>query len=116
MAEKTIFQRIADHEIPADIVHEDEICVCFRDINPLAPAHLLLVPRKPIPRLASADPEDAEILGHLMTVIRAIAEKEGFAEDGFRLIANNGPHAGEEVPHLHFHILAGKPLGPMVSK
>jgi histidine triad (HIT) family protein len=116
MAEKTIFQRICDHEIPADIVHEDDVCVCFRDINPLAPVHLLLVPRKPIARLAAATPEDAAILGHLMAAISEIAAKEGFAEDGFRLIANSGPHAGEEVPHLHFHILAGKPLGPMLGK
>ena len=116
MAEKTIFQRIADKEIPADMVHEDDVCVCFRDINPQAPTHLLLVPRKPIPRLASVDPEDAEILGHLMTVVRRIVEKEGIAESGFRLIANNGPNAGEEVPHLHFHIMGGKPLGPMLAR
>lgn len=116
MAETTIFERIAGGEIPADIVYQDEHCICFRDINPQAPVHLLLVPRKPIPRLAAAAPEDHAVLGHLMVKARAIVEQEGIAEGGFRVIINNGPHGGEEVPHLHLHILGGKPLGPMLSR
>ena len=116
MAEKTIFERIADGEIPADIVYQDEHCVCFRDINPQAPVHLLLVPRKPIPRLAAATPDDHAVLGHLLVKVGAIAEREGIAESGFRVIVNNGLDAGEEVPHLHLHLLGGRPLGPMLAR
>lgn len=116
MAEKTLFQRIADGEIPADIVYQDEHCICFRDINPQAPVHLLLVPRKPVPRLAAAEPADHAVLGHLMVKARTIAEQEGIAASGFRVIINNGPDGGEEIPHLHLHLLGGKPLGPMLSR
>ena len=110
MADKTLFQKIADGEIPAEIVFEDDQCVCFRDINPQAPVHLLLVPKKPIPRIAEADAEDQELLGHLMARVREIAAQEGIAEDGFRVVINNGPHGGEEVPHLHIHLLAGRKM------
>lgn len=110
MAEKTLFQKIADREIPADILHEDDLCICFRDINPQAPIHLLIVPRKPIVRIAKSTPEDQATLGHLLLTARKIAEQEGFAESGFRTVINNGPDGGEEVPHLHLHILAGRKL------
>ena len=116
MADKTIFERIADGEIPADIVYQDEHCVCFRDINPQAPVHLLLVPRKPIPRLAAATSDDHAVLGHLLVKVGTIAEQEGIAESGFRMIVNNGPDGGEEVPHLHLHLLGGRPLGPMLAR
>ena len=108
--DKTLFQKIADREIPADIVFEDEHCLCFRDISPEAPVHLLLVPRKPIPRIAAAAPEDADLLGHLLTRIPTIAASEGIAGSGFRTIINNGDDGGETVPHLHIHILGGRPL------
>lgn len=110
MAEKTLFQKIADREIPADIVHEDDLCMCFRDINPQAPIHLLIVPKKPIVRIAKAETDDQSTLGHLLLTARKVAQQEGFAEDGFRTVINNGPNGGEEVPHLHLHILAGRQM------
>jgi len=110
MADKTLFEKICDKEIPADIVHEDDLCVCFRDISPQAPVHLLLVPRKPIPRVGLAEPGDQALLGHLLLTAGAIARSQGFAEDGFRVVLNNGSDAGEAVPHLHVHILAGRKL------
>ena len=110
MAEKTLFQKICDKEIPATLVHEDEQCVCFRDIAPKAPVHLLLVPRKPISRVALATAEDQALLGHLLLTAGEIARREGFEENGFRIVINNGPDAGEAVPHLHLHLLAGRPL------
>jgi histidine triad (HIT) family protein len=116
MAEKTIFERIAEGEIPAEVVYQDEHCVCFRDINPQAPVHLLLVPRRPIPRLAEVEPADHAVLGHLMVKARVIAEQEDIAASGFRVIINNGPDGGEEVPHLHLHLLGGRPLGPMLAR
>jgi histidine triad (HIT) family protein len=116
MANPTLFERIAAREIPADIVFEDDHCVCFRDIHPLAPVHLLLVPRRPIPRLTDATPADHAVLGHLLLKARTIAEQQGFAASGFRVIINNGPHAGEEIPHLHLHLLGGRPLGPMLTR
>ncbi len=108
--EKTLFQKIADREIPADIVYEDDLCLCFRDISPEAPIHLLLVPKKPIPRIGAAQKEDAELLGHLFTQIPVIAEAEGILESGFRTVINHGPHGGETVPHMHIHILGGRHL------
>lgn len=110
MAEKTLFQKIADREIPADIVYEDDLCLCFKDINPQAPVHLLLVPKKPIVRIAETDPTDQNTLGHLLLTAREVARQQGFAESGFRTVINNGPDGGEEVPHLHLHILAGRKL------
>jgi len=110
MAEKTLFEKIRDREIPATFVHKDEHCIAFRDIAPQAPVHILVVPRKPIPRVAEADPTDQALLGHLLLTAAAIAEKEGFAENGFRVVINNGPDGGEAVPHLHVHLLAGRPL------
>ena len=110
MPEKTLFEKIADREIPADIIYEDEHCLCLRDINPQAPVHLLLVPRKPIARIAEAQVQDSDILGHLLVTARIIAHQEGFAHSGFRTVINNGPDGGEEVPHLHLHILAGRKL------
>lgn len=107
---KTLFQKIADREIPADIVYEDDLCVCFRDIAPQAPVHLLLVPRKPIVRIAEASMEDAPLLAHMMLKIGEIARQEGIAEAGFRVVLNNGKAAGEAVPHLHIHILGGRSL------
>ena len=110
MLEKTLFQKIIDREIPADIIYEDDLCLCFRDINPQAPIHLLIVPKKPIVRIAEAAPEDQATLGHLLLTAQNVAKQEGFAKSGFRTVINNGPDGGEEVPHLHLHILAGRKL------
>ena len=106
----TLFEKICAGEIPADIVYQDDQCVCFRDIGPQAPTHLLLVPRKHIPRLSLADEGDAALLGLMMLAAGKIARSLGIDESGFRLVINNGPDAGEAVPHLHMHILAGRKL------
>lgn len=107
MSEKTIFERIIDREIPADIVFEDEQCLAFRDVAPQAPTHILVVPKKPIPRLVDADPEDTGLLGHLLTTAASVARQEGVG-DAFRLVVNNGGAAGQTVFHLHVHVLAGR--------
>ncbi len=110
MAKKTLFEKICDREIPADIVHEDDLCICFKDISPQAPVHYLVIPRKPIPRVAEAEISDQAVLGHLLLTASKVAKSEGFAENGFRLVINNGPDGGEAVPHLHVHLLAGRQL------
>lgn len=104
----TIFERIAAREIPADIVHEDELCLAFRDVSPMAPVHILVVPKKPVPRLAASAPDDAPLLGHLLATATSIAKSEGIADSGFRVVINNGPDGGETVPHLHVHLLGGR--------
>ena len=108
--EKTLFQKIADKEIPAAIVYEDDLCVAFRDVAPVAPVHILLVPRKPLRDIAAAGSEDAALLGHLMLKVGEIARAEGLAEGGFRTVMNTGAEAGQTVPHLHVHIIGGRSL------
>ena len=108
--EKTLFEKICDKEIPADIVYEDEQVVAFRDIAPAAPTHVLVIPRKAIPRINEAKPEDQSLLGHLLLKAAEVARSIGLGEDGFRLVINNGRHGGESVPHLHCHILGGRSL------
>jgi histidine triad (HIT) family protein len=105
----TLFSKIIAREIPADIVYEDEHCLAFRDINPQAPTHVLLVPRQELPRLADAGAADQAMLGHLLLVAGKVARQLGVA-DAFRLVVNNGAAAGQTVFHLHLHILAGRPL------
>jgi histidine triad (HIT) family protein len=107
---KTLFEKISAREIPADIVFEDDQVIAFRDINPQAPTHVLIVPKKPIPRLAEAGPQDHQVLGHLLLKAAAVAEKLGLKAGGYRLVFNNGPDAGEAVPHLHCHILGGRKM------
>jgi histidine triad (HIT) family protein len=107
----TLFERIIAREIPATILHEDEHCLAFTDIRPAAPVHFLVIPRKPIPRVAEAAAEDQALLGHLLLTAGQLARDQGFAENGFRLVINNGLDGGESVPHLHVHVLAGRPLG-----
>lgn len=107
---KTIFEQIIDREIPADIVHEDERCVAFKDINPQAPVHILVVPRKPIPKLADAELADAEVLGHLLRTASQVARDQGYG-DAFRAVINNGEAVGQSVFHVHVHVLAGRALG-----
>ena len=105
----TLFSRIIAHEIPADIVYEDDLCLAFRDINPQAPTHVLVIPKKEIPRLADAQAEDQALLGHLLLAAGKIARQLG-VEDAFRLAVNNGAQAGQSVFHLHLHLLAGRPF------
>jgi len=113
MSDKTIFQKIIDREIPAPLVYEDEHCAAFNDINPQAPIHVLIVPRKVIPRVGDARPEDQATLGALLLAAGKVAEKLGVSErtKGFRLVINHGKDAGETVPHMHVHLLAGRDLG-----
>ncbi len=105
--EKTIFEKIIDREIPAQIEFEDDRCIAIHDLNPQAPLHLLIIPKKLILRVGEADDEDEALLGHLLLVARDIAKKRELAQ-GFRIAINNGFHAGESVPHLHVHLLAGR--------
>lgn len=107
MSEVSIFTRIINGEIPAERIYEDEHCICIKDIAPKAPVHLLLIPRKPIPRLVDANAEDQALLGQLMLKAGEIAEANGVG-DAFRLLVNNGADAGQTVFHLHLHILGGK--------
>ena len=106
----TLFEKIIARQIPADIVYEDELVLAFRDIKPHAPAHVLIVPKKHITRIADAQPGDEKILGHLLLKAAEVAAKLGLKATGYRLVINNGPHAGESVPHLHCHILGGRDL------
>jgi len=106
---ETIFTKIINREIPADIIYEDDRSLAFRDINPQAPVHLLIIPKKPLQNLNEAAAADQELLGHLMLVANKVAVKEGVA-DAFRLVLNNGAGAGQEVFHIHFHLLAGRSL------
>lgn len=112
MSEKTIFQKIIDREIPAPLVYEDDLVAAFNDINPQAPIHVLIVPKKLIPRVGEAMPEDQATLGALLLAAGRIAEKLGIQarDKGFRLVINHGRDAGETVPHLHVHLLAGRSL------
>ena len=104
---ETIFSKIINREIPSDIVYEDDLSFAFRDINPQAPVHILIIPKKSIPQLTDAAISDQELLGHLMLVANKVADMEGVA-DAFRLVLNNGAGAGQEVMHMHFHLLAGR--------
>lgn len=106
-----VFARILRREIPAQLLHEDDQCVAFRDIAAQAPTHFLVVPKRPIARLADAAPADAPLLGHLLQTAAAIAKQLGVADDGFRVVINNGAGAGQTVFHLHVHVLAGRPFG-----
>ena len=106
---KTLFEKIIDREIPAEILHEDEDCIAVRDIAPQAPVHVLIIPKKLIPRVAQAGEEDERLMGKLLLIARMIAKDENL-EDGFRIVINNGPDGGESVPHLHVHLLGGRKL------
>jgi histidine triad (HIT) family protein len=107
---KTLFQKIADKEIPSAIVYEDELVVAFRDVKPQAPVHVLIVPRQPIPRITDATAGDQSLLGHLLLKAAEVAGRLGLDKTGFRLVINNGRDGGETVPHLHLHILGGRPM------
>lgn len=107
---QTLFEKIIAREIPADIVHEDDLSLAFRDINAQAPTHILVIPKKPIPRVGEAAAEDQALLGHLLLTAASVAKAEGLAENGYRVVINNGRDGGESVPHLHVHVLGGRPL------
>mgnify|MGYP000510085235 CR=1 FL=1 len=107
MTEKTVFKRIIDREIPAKIVYEDQWCMAFEDIKPVAPTHLIVIPKKEIPSANQISQEDEAIVGHLFVAMRTIAERLGL-DGGYRVVTNCGPDAGQEVMHLHFHMLAGR--------
>jgi histidine triad (HIT) family protein len=107
---KTLFEKLIAREIPAEVVYEDDSVFAFRDIKPQAPVHVLIVPKKPIPRIAEATAADHAVLGHLMLKAAEVARKLGLEESGYRLVFNNGRDSGEAVPHLHCHILGGRPM------
>jgi histidine triad (HIT) family protein len=106
----TIFEKIAAREIPARIVHETDDFIAFHDVHPQAPVHILIVPKRAIPRIGEAQAGDAELLGRMLLASQKIADDAGLAEGGYRLVINNGRDAGESVPHLHIHLLGGRGL------
>ncbi|MDF7244869.1 purine nucleoside phosphoramidase [Proteus mirabilis] len=116
MAEETIFSKIIRGEIPADIVFQDDTVTAFRDISPQAPTHILIIPNKLIPTVNDVTAQDEQVLGHLFVVAAKIAQQEGIAEEGYRLVMNCNKHGGQEVFHIHMHLLGGKSLGPLLSK
>jgi len=111
----TLFERIIAGELPASVVYRDERVTAFRDIHPRTPVHILIVPNKPIPTANDIADEDAALIGHMVIVARDLARSEGIAADGYRLIVNCNAHGGQEVYHLHLHLLGGRPLGLMVA-
>ena len=113
---ETIFSKIIRREIPSDIVYQDELVTAFRDIRPQAPTHILIVPNRLIPTVNDVTPEDELALGRLFTVAKQIAQQEGIAESGYRLIVNCNHDGGQEVYHLHMHILGGRKLGPTLMR
>jgi histidine triad (HIT) family protein len=114
MAEETIFSKIIRKEIPADVVYQDDLVTAFRDINPRAPSHILIIPNKLIPTVNDIEQEDEIVMGRMFTVARKLAKDEGIDQDGYRLIMNCNSHGGQEVYHIHMHLVGGRPLGPML--
>lgn len=112
----TIFAKIISGELPAEIVHRDELVTCFRDIHPVAPTHVLIVPNREIPTVNDLGEDDARLAGHMILTARRLAEEEGVAQSGYRLIMNCNRDGGQEVFHLHLHLIGGRRLGPMVAK
>jgi histidine triad (HIT) family protein len=112
----TIFSKIINKEIPSDMVYQDDHVTAFRDIEPQAPVHILIVPNREIPTVNDIKEEDEQLIGKLFTAARKIAAKEGIAEDGYRLLINCNKYGGQEVFHLHMHLFGGRPLGPMLLR
>ena len=108
---ETVFSKIIRKELPADVVYEDERVLAFRDIHPLAPVHIVIIPKKEIASLSTAEAADEALLGHLLLVAQQIAKQEGVAESGYRVVTNAGAEGGQEVQHMHLHLLGGKQLG-----
>ena len=113
---ETLFLRIVNGEIPADILYQDDLVTAFRDINPQAPTHVLVVPNRLIPTLADVTEDDEAVLGRMLRVAAEIAETEGVSEDGYRAIINCKHHGGQEVYHVHLHLVGGRRLGPMLAR
>ena len=105
----TIFGKIIRREIPANIVYEDDLALAFKDVNPQAPTHILVIPKKPIPRVSEAESDDQNLLGHLLLTAKKVAEEAGL-ENGYRVVINNGKDGGQTVDHLHLHILGGRQM------
>jgi len=116
MAEETIFSKIIRQEIPTELLYQDELVTAFRDIHPKAPSHILIVPNHLISTVNDVEPADEAALGRMFTVARKLAASEGIAEDGYRLVVNCNAHGGQEVFHIHMHLLGGKPIGPLVAR
>lgn len=112
----TLFSKIIDGELEADIVYRDDLVTAFRDINPAAPTHILIVPNKEIATADDLTEEDQALAGRMLLVASRLAREEGVAEDGYRLIVNCRDHGGQEVYHLHMHLIGGRPLGPMILR
>ena len=112
--EETIFSKIIKQELPADIIYQDDLVTAFRDINPKAPVHILIIPNKLIPTINDIEDCDELMLGRLFTVAKNIAKSEGISDNGYRLIMNCNQHGGQEVYHIHMHLVGGEPLGPML--
>lgn len=116
MAAETIFSKIIRREIPADIVYQDDLVTAFRDIKPQAPVHILIIPNILIATINDVKPEHEQTLGHMITVAAKIAKQENIADDGYRLIMNCNQYSGQEVFHIHMHLVGGRPLGPLLTK
>ncbi len=112
---ETIFSKIIRKEIPADVVYEDEQVLAFRDIHPVAPVHILVIPKEEILSLAEIEENNKELLGHILWVVHQLAKSEGVAESGYRVVTNSGGESGQEVAHLHFHLIGGKQLGSKIG-
>ena len=111
MSQETIFTKIINREIPADIVYEDDLSLAFKDINPQAPFHVLIIPKTPIATINDVTEENAALVGHLYVVAAKLAKQFGFSKDGFRVVMNCNDHGGQTVYHIHLHMLAGKEMG-----
>ncbi|SNR86760.1 histidine triad nucleotide-binding protein [Desulfurobacterium atlanticum] len=111
-----IFCKIVNKEIPAKVVYEDDLVMAFHDINPQAPIHILIIPKEHIPTVNDIEEKHKELIGHIFTVAKTIAKEMGFAEKGYRILINCNKDGGQEIYHIHFHLFAGKPLGPMICK
>jgi len=110
VSQSCLFCRIAKKELPGELMHEDDQCIAFRDVNPQAPVHWLLIPKRHIDRLHDLTPADQSLLGHLLVTARAMAERAGVAASGYRVVINNGPDGGQTVSHLHLHLLGGRAM------
>ncbi len=106
----TIFKKILNGEIPAEVVHDDADCLAFRDVNPQAPVHILVIPKKEIANLADTEPDDKRLLGHLLLKVAQVARSQGLDKEGYRVVVNTGRNGGQSVDHLHFHLLGGRSL------
>ncbi|KAK2192088.1 hypothetical protein NP493_39g04028 [Ridgeia piscesae] len=110
IGQPTIFSKIIDKSIPADIVYEDDLCLAFKDLQPTAPVHILVIPKKIIPGISYADPDDQQVLGHLLLVAKKVAEQQNISKDGYRIVINNGMHGCQSIYHLHLHLIGGRQL------